>query len=113
MRIQKHDEILDQLRRVQQAKYELDILLSQINNKVIFRANVIFGQLFNLHFIGNESVEVKSKSGDYSYEDITDGYEKGGNFSDMRTAFMAIGPAFKSNYANPLSLKMASLPVTL
>ena len=39
--------------------------------------------------------------GTHGYEDITDGYETEGNFPDVRTIFLAIGPAFKSNYSNP------------
>ena len=29
---------------------------------------------------------------------MTDGYENEGNFPDVRTIFMAIGPAFKANH---------------
>ena len=39
------------------------------------------------------------KGGNHGYEDITEGYDKQGNFSDVRAIFMAMGPAFKTNYS--------------
>ena len=100
MKVYKHDEIPDYL-RVQQAKYGLDILLTLGNNQVTLGADNDYGYLYLPQAYGDESEEAQSKGGDHGYEDITDGYEKEGNFPDMRAIFMAIGPAFKSNYANP------------
>lgn len=36
--------------------------------------------------------------GQHGYEDMTEGYDKEGDFPDVRTIFMAMGPAFKANY---------------
>ena len=38
------------------------------------------------------------KGGQHGYEDMTEDYENEGNFPDVRTIFMAIGPAFKANH---------------
>ena len=43
----------------------------------------------------NDTQEAQKQGGNHGYEDITDGYETEGNFADMRTIFMAIGPSFK------------------
>jgi hypothetical protein len=36
--------------------------------------------------------------GQHGYEDMTEGYDKQGDFPDVRAIFMAMGPAFKANY---------------
>ena len=37
--------------------------------------------------------------GQHGYEDMTEGYDEEGDFPDVRTIFMAMGPAFKANYS--------------
>ena len=87
--------------RVKNAKHALDIqwIMPRYNNVTLGLDNN-YTHLYMPPYTGDDSEEAQSKGGNHGFEDITADYETEGDFPDMRSIFMAIGPAFKSNYQN-------------
>ena len=87
--------------RIKHGKYALPItwMTPKFNNVTLGLDND-YAHLYLPPYMGDDSDEAQSVGGSHGFEDITEDYGTEGNFPDMRTIFMAIGPAFKTNYQN-------------
>lgn len=101
MFVYKKEEIPD-FYHVKNGKYALDILLTpKPKRNVTLSQDNAYSDLYFPPADGNENEEVQSQGGDHGFLDLTADYESEGEFPDMRTLFMALGPAFRGNYSNP------------
>jgi predicted AlkP superfamily pyrophosphatase or phosphodiesterase len=78
----------------------LDILLVSNGSIMIGRDNAN-QDLYLPIADGDESQEAQRQDSHHGFNDLSNGYESQGTFPDMRSAFLAIGPAFKANHTHP------------
>jgi hypothetical protein len=72
----------------------LDILLVSRGN-VLSGPDEEFADLYLPPTVTDSEIK-----GSHGYNDISDGYSTEGDFPDMRTIFMAVGPDFKANHTH-------------
>jgi hypothetical protein len=70
-----------------------EVMIGEENDEAI-------GDLYLPTNFGDDSQAAQAKGGSHGFNDVSNGYETQGNFSDVRTVFMAVGPDFKANHTH-------------
>ena len=97
----KAEEILS-VYKIKDSKYMLDlVLISKVQDGHVFALGADDDEFLDLYHPRPESSSQKIDPGSHGYDDITKDYNEQGKYSDVRAAFMAIGPDFKEGYSQP------------